>query len=158
MKLISTLYSIVLLVVCVRSSGITKFGQPGLGFPFYKVIFVDSNSREPLEYILSFPEVIELDYYLYSELKQFDLFQENDPQITINGITFMDFNPVTPNISFIDGGIGDSFIKVKITAEPSCNIMANAIFYCTVNNTASNESHNLNNFFESNVNIDFNSR
>lgn len=67
----------------------------------------------------------------------------------------MEFNNAAPsNVSFIEGGIGESFVKINVTAPPGRYIMSSFLFHCTIVETASNGEHNVEHFFETNVNID----
>lgn len=75
--------------------------------------------------------------------------------MTIRGITHFEFNYANPSIvTFIDGGIGESFITINITSPRGEDIESTFIFYYTMNEYKPNDIYHLKNFLETIVDLD----
>lgn len=78
---------------------------------------------------------------------------EIDEEIIISGVLCYDYNVIAPsNVTIIDGGIRNSFVKIQITADPGARIRLSFNFFYK-RQQIRNDHFNLEHFFESNVDI-----
>lgn len=83
----------------------------------------------------------------------------DDEPVNIIGIKYEDFNSIhQTDVSIVDGGIGHSFVTLNMTSQSGKMISSLISFYYTiVKPVAPIPLHNLENFFESSVDIDYDS-